>query len=221
MKPTRTSYSALTTFENCPAEYSFSYLSGERIDNSSPASRRGTRLHLACEDFLNGKLPFAQLPVELYPIRDFLSIYKQLEAKAEEVWLVDRDWNIQYPHEEDENTLIKAVVDIHYVLDGSLYVIDLKSGKEYPEHKDQLQLYAVMGLLKYPDVSQVVTSALYLCGVGEVTTYTRDQLEGLKMFWNARALLQINAKSYPATPSASACRWCAYAKSKSGPCEHG
>ena len=221
MKPTRTSYSALTTFENCPASYAFDYLSGESIDSSSPASRRGTRLHLACESFLKGTLPFANLPIELYPIRDFLSIYKQLGALAEEVWLVDRDWNLQHPHEEDEATMIKAVVDIHYTIDDVLYVVDLKSGKEYPEHKDQLQLYSVIGLLKYPQVKEVRASALYLCGVGEVTTYSRDSLEGLKMFWKNRALIQLNANLYPATPSTSACRWCQYAKSKAGPCEHG
>lgn len=221
MKPTRTSYSALTTFEDCPAKYSYRYLTGEYIDSSSPATRRGTRLHLACESFLKGALPFANLPIELYPIRDFLSVYKQLGALAEEVWLVDRDWNIQRPHEEDEATMIKAVVDIHYAIGDVLYVIDLKSGKEYPEHKDQLQLYSVIGLVKYPQIKEVRASALYLYGAGEVTTYSRDSLEGLKMFWKNRALIQLNANLYPATPSTSACRWCQYAKSKAGPCEHG
>lgn len=219
MKPTRASYSSITTFETCPASYEYAYLSDNPIDSSSPATRRGTRLHKACEDYLKGITPITRLPVELLPIKDYLSVFLQLQAISEEVWLVNRDWGTQ--DEEDSNTFIKGVVDIHYVLDNSLFIVDLKTGKAYPEHADQLQLYALMGLIKYPEVKEALVSAVYLDGPGDITRYARDQLEGLKIFWGNRVLNLLNATEYPFTPSRESCKWCPYAKSKKGPCNYG
>lgn len=218
-KPTRVSYSAIATFEECPAEYHYDYISGERIDASSPALNKGNRLHKNVENYLKGDILVEQLATELYPIRDYLVTFKQLEARSEEVWLVNRDWEVE--EQESENTFIKAITDVHYLLTPTLFIVDLKSGQRYPEHADQLHLYALMGLVKYPEAEKVMVSALYLDGPGPQYTYHRKDLEGLKLWWTARANRVLDAIEYPPTPSASSCKWCSYAKSKKGPCEHG
>lgn len=217
-KPTRTSFSALTTFEACPLSYKLYYLDGIKYD-AGAAANRGTRLHTACERFLKGEIEHNSLSIDFRLIKGLLSTMRELGAKAEEVWLCDDDGN--YQEVEDETTRFKAIVDIHYVVDKRLIIKDLKTGRAYPEHNDQLQAYATVGLSKYPDVEVVEVSCLYLEGDGTATAYPRALHPHLLQFWKGRWDKLFNATEYPATPSVESCRYCDYRGSKGGECEYG
>jgi hypothetical protein len=218
-KPTRVSFSSISTFESCPFSYKLYYLDGHKYE-AGQAANRGTRLHTACERFLKGEININQLPIDFLGIKSILSILKIMDAKAEEVWMVNDRWEFQT--EEDESTRFKAVVDIHYLPDPQKLVIqDLKTGRAYPEHSDQLQAYAVMGFSRYPDVEEVEVSALYLEGAGNQTTYNKALLPHLRQYWEARWEQVLGAVEYPATPSFDSCKYCGYKKSKGGQCEHG
>lgn len=218
-KPTRTSYSGLTTYETCPLWYKLHYIDGLQRDTSGPAARRGTRLHLSCEKFLKGELTKDQLPIEFFKIFNNLEQLLSVKAKAEEEWLVGRDWKIH--KEEQPDTLLKAIVDIHWLspCKDVLFILDLKTGQQSSSHGDQLQLYAAMGFARYPFVDEVSVAPLYLEGEAPPTRYFRENAGGIQQFWKSRALLAIDADSYPPTPSKEACQWCPYKKAKGGPCE--
>lgn len=218
MRPTRASYSSITTYEACPLSYKLYYLDGHKTEGGSAAAR-GTRLHTACEKFLKGEIDHTKLSLDFRAIKGQLSIMKDLGAKAEEEWNCDQQWNFQPA--EDDTTLIKAFVDIHYVMGKELTIFDLKTGKPYPEHFDQLQLYTVMGFSRYPEVQTITVAPLYLDGPVPPTTYTRPILPHLQDFWKTRARAPVEAQEFPATPSGEACRWCDYKKSKGGQCEFG
>lgn len=205
----RTSYSGLTTYENCPLSYKLSYMDGIRTP-SGAAADRGTRLHLSCEKYLKGELPEERLPLEFETIKPALATYKGLGAKAEEVWLTSISWG--YQEVEDETTLFKAIVDIHWTEDKTLHIRDLKSGRKYPEHDDQLQLYAAMGFSRYPDAVEVVVGALYLEGMGDSASFRRTIADPLQERWSDRALKLAEEREWKANPGPVACRWCSYAK---------
>ena len=207
-RPTRTSFSALTTFEACPLSYELHYMGGHRSE-AGPAAQRGTRLHTACERFIKGEIELQQLSIDFFKIKAQLHIMKECGAKAEEVWLVSDDpWGMQ--DVEDGNTRFMAIVDLHYVIGPTLFVRDLKTGRRYPEHDDQLQAYALAGLMKYPEVENVDVGALYLEGPAPSTVYPRAMLPHLQAFWKGRWELLFQAEEFPATPSQDACRYCKY-----------
>ena len=208
-KPTRTSYSALTTYEECPLAYKLGYI--DKISTpSGAAADRGTRLHLACERFLLGEIDSPKLPIDFYAIKQFLIEAKEHGAKAEEVWLIDNEWNLQ--PEEDNTTRFKAVVDIHYVEGDVLHIWDLKTGKSYPEHADQLEAYAVIGFSAYTGINSVQVKALYLDQFGHHAVYQRALATYLRKKWQERWSKLFVEKEWSPTPGPNACRWCHYAK---------
>lgn len=218
-KPTRTSYSALTTFEACPRSYKLYYLDEIKVESDKAAANRGTRLHLACERYLKGDIPYEKLPIDFRLIKLLLEDFKRKGAVPEQEWLIrDDTWEIQA--EETPETSFKAILDIHYVEGDTLYIYDLKTGRKYPEHEDQLQAYALVGLCRYPEVQQAVVAALYLEGLGNPTPYHRAMLPHLQDRWKERWDKLFTTHEYPPTPSLDACRWCDYKATKGGQCEY-
>lgn len=214
--PTRWSYSSLSTYESCPAQWRYSYLL-KLESKPSPAMMRGSRLHKACEDYLNGHSP--ALPWELKRVVRAIDELKQRGAKSEQTWLLDKDWS---PVDDQSKAWIKSIVDVHY-LDGSvLHVIDFKSGKEYPEHRDQLELYAIKGLKVYPEVKRAEYKAMYL-DTGHTSnegSLIRDMLPGKIDYWHSRAIRIWEDKEFAPNPGRR-CQWCDYSAAKRGPCQAG
>lgn len=217
IKIPRTSYSALSKFEECPLKYKLSYI--DEINYAAgPAAAKGTRLHTACERFLKGEIEARQLSVDFMRIRPLLERMREMGAKAEEIWLIREDtWEFQ--GEETEETTFKAIVDIHWIEDDILHIRDLKTGRPGNSHYDQLEAYAVLGLRRYPEVKEVIVAPLYLEGEGAHTTYPRAIEPFLQKAWQGRWGKLYGAEQFPATPSNEACRWCPYKKSKGGECE--
>lgn len=217
VKPTRWSYSSITTYESCPAKWYYSYI--EQLPyQPSAAMVRGTRLHSDCEGYVKGEIMV--VPFELKKVALRLEDFKQKGAKAEEVWLLDKEWN---PTEDQDEAWIKAIIDVHYLTPGVLNLTDYKSGREYPEHKEQLELYAVIGLCKYPELKRAEYEALYLDG-GYTSNHGAvlrgDMLDQKRKNWNARAIRIFEDNTYLPNPG-GACRWCDYSGKRGGPCKAG
>lgn len=208
-RPTRTSYSALTTFENCPLSYKLYYIDGAK-DEAGAAAQRGTRLHRACELYLKGEIPIEKLPIDFWKIKPILESYRELQASAEEEWLIDHSWEEQKL--EDDDTRFKAVVDIHYFLTPTrLAIRDLKTGQKY-DYSDQLETYATLGFVLYPEAEEIEVSCLYLEGMGELVTYNRAMFPFLRDALQQRWERVFAEEEFAPTPSPDACKWCSYAK---------
>jgi hypothetical protein len=213
--PKRWSYSSLSTYESCPAKWYYGYIVG-LTGEPSPAMARGSRLHADCESYVKGDLMV--VPYELKKVALRLEDFKQRKAKAEEVWLLDKDWKTS-----DQEPWIKAIIDVHYVESNVLHVIDHKSGREYPEHREQLELYSLIGLCRYPEVKRAEYSALYL-DTGHVSNegaiLRGDIMNSRIKHWHDRAIRIFEDKDYRPKPG-GACKWCDYSAKKGGPCEAG
>jgi len=161
------------------------------------------------------------LEKDMIPLGPELERMKQTGWKSEEVWLADKGW---FPVFMEEEAWIKAVVDLHY-LDGDILDIrDLKSGRRYPEHADQLQIYALMGMKRFPDIKRVDVSAWYIDeggASGHQASYMPAMFDYYAAGWNELALRMFADQTFTATPSKSVCRWCPFRASKGGPCELG
>ena len=213
-RPKRWSYSSLSTYNQCPLKWKFSY-----IDNiawpSSAAMERGTRMHLMAEEFVNGKVSF--IAPEIKRVGPTLLLLKGLGAKTEHTWLLDRNWQ---PVEHQDDAWVKAIVDVHYLINDVLFVKDHKSGQMYDDHKAQLELYSIMGLQSYPEVKRAESSAIYFdAGVeGNEGSVIRSMVPNLIKKWHGAATIMMEDDEFTARPSNYNCKWCPFSAKKGGPC---
>lgn len=215
-RPTRHSYSSISTYKECPRQYYYSYVLKLPSPPSAPMVR-GTRLHKMCEDYMADPTKISPVPYDVKKIGLKLHHFRTLDAKPEVVWLVDKEWN---PVTDQKDAWVKAIIDVHYVQDETLYCYDYKSGRQYPSHYDQLNLYGVLGLLQYPTAKRVETGAIYIdSGVtGSTDSLIREMLDYSRKRWDNELRGMERDQGLDPTPG-DHCKRCTYSKHNGGPCE--
>lgn len=220
-RPTRASYSAISTHESCAASYFYIYIQNKGVSTAGPAAARGTRLHKSGEMFIKGELSLDKLPVDYWRVKDMMVKYKKLKAKSEVVVCVNRDWEIVSVDHPD--TFIKSVIDLHWMEKGDIHVRDLKTGKVYPDHVDQLQLYGTKGLIMYPKAKKAVVGGVYIDQgkIDHEAVYPRSMLPALKELWAEKANRVLTDTEFKPNPYPANCDWCPFNHKKGGPCAAG
>ena len=102
-----------------------------------------------------------------------------------------------------------------------LRIVDNKSGKVRAENEAQIKLYALAGLLQYPDI-ETVDARLWYLDQGEshpdpVVLYTRTHILELKKYWEKRVKPMLNDTKFKYTPDWR-CNYCPFSQKKKGPC---
>lgn len=211
MKPSRWSYSSLSTYEECPAKWKYSYID-KLPDPPSPAMERGTRLHKLCEEALNE--PAAPIPQDLANVTRIMERLRANQAQPEKAWRLDSQWR-----PVDSKSWVLGIVDVHFFKDGALHVYDFKSGKPYASHKGQLELYALIGLATFPEAERAECGAIYLDSgkIGYRRSLSRPEAIEAQGKWSERAAA-LFADEELAPRRGSGCYWCAFKDSLGGPC---
>jgi len=212
-RPTRHSFSSIKLYQKCPYAYACRYILN-LPEETSAAMDRGTRLHKLAEDYLLGNI--SQCPYDLKKVGMRIFWMQQRKAKPEETWLLDADWK---PTDNPKVAKIKAIIDVHYTDNGVLYLHDYKSGRAYPDHADQLELYSLIGLQRYPDAKRVESSAIYIDSGNE--GFTRSILPAMFSHYQKRwveVLRRLDSEEEFGPSAGTHCLRCAYGASKGGPC---
>lgn len=216
-RPTRHSYSSISTYQECPARYKYDYID-KLPGEESAAMMRGTRLHSKCEEYLKApKDGEVAAPYDLRRINQILYNMRAAGAKSEVTWLVDRNWK---PVVDPGQAYVKAIVDAHWLDQEVLHVRDFKSGREYPSHRKQLELYSILGLLEYPSAGRAESAATYIDGgySGQDASIIRPMLPKLIDLWSTEIETLESDDDFIANPGAK-CKWCPFRRSNGGPCE--
>jgi hypothetical protein len=217
-RPKRHSYSAIARYKECPARYAYGYIM-KLPDPPSAAMARGTRLHGLAESYMLDKKREVPVHFELRKIGLELFRMRELGAIAEQTWMVNKDWE---PTDDPEKAHVKAIIDVHYLTEdgGVLHCHDYKSGRAYPSHSDQLELYSILGLLRYPNAHRAESGAIYIDSgtTGADGSILRQMLPTLVRRWDADIGRMEDDVEFVPTPG-SHCKWCAYASRTGGPCQ--
>lgn len=186
---------------------------------------RGTAIHKLGEDFINGVTK--KLPTEYTAFSKKMKRLKADGAKAEVDYAVTRKFDA-CSWDDWGSVWCRGKVDIENLYNAGLnnmwmlHIIDIKTGKSYPDHLIQNDLYALLGFCKYPRVKEISVENMYT-DVGEVENeknYTRkENFVELKMWWKKEADKIEGAKKFVETPGRH-CSWCGYSKQKGGPCRY-
>jgi len=209
------SYSRWRDYEQCPLRAKFKHVDKIK-EPSNEAMDRGSAIHKLAEDFACGRLKL--LPVELVKFKSkFLNLKKQ-KVLAEQEWAFDKNWNdVSWFAKE---AWVRVKMDACYVSGEEVYVIDHKTGKyRAGEYTEQLELYALAALLKFPEAKSAICR-LWFLDSGDEASYaaTKEELKALKKKWVTRTKAMLNDKRFAPKPG-NYCRWCPFSKSKGGTCK--
>lgn len=212
----RWSFSRLQVYEACPHRARLAYaekLPEIRRPDGNKAADRGSRLHQAGEDFIKHRSD-ALIP-ELYNFREEFEHVRGLPADrvtSEQTWYFDEEWN---PVALKKDAWLTVIIDLLvWASDYDAIAVDYKSGKRYGneiKHGQQLQLYQLATLLRYPDTETITTELWYL-DQDELAAQSYKRRQGLRFFtgFDNRGKKMTTDVIFEAKPSQYACRFCPY-----------
>jgi hypothetical protein len=180
---------------------------------SEHANERGSRVHDAAERFVRGLLK--DLIPELRPFeQEFLrlrELFRQGLVSVEGNWGYDREWNPTDWRTAWHRSKLDAIVfpDKYRAI-----AIDYKTGKRFGnevKHGEQLQLYALDTVMRYPEIEEVTTE-LWYPDVDELAsqTYTREQCLKFRKSFQRRGDEITSCTDWPPNPNIFVCRYCDY-----------
>lgn len=208
------SYSRLSTFENCPAQFDYLYVTKSVKSGSSDAIDYGNRVHELLEDYAKEDVDYDKLTEEGH-----LTLSKWANL-VDIIMSRPGDKHIEYQMAINEqlqpvdwfasDVYFRGIADILVVDGETAYCLDYKTGK-VRESPTQLQLFAAMVFWHFPQVTKVKTSFLFLRFDKTINaTYERRFLDAL---WNGlkprvdQVHDTIELGVFDAKPS-GLCPWC-------------
>lgn len=222
-KPATWSYSALSQFEKCPKQYEFARV--QRLPQPpSAALERGNKVHAQLERALRSDASEAGVPE--VSLIEYVADLKAKRPIVEEMWHFDREWRFVGTEFTPRSwLLVKMDAYVPRVAGKKArpaLVVDWKTGRQYPEHETQGELYSLAALAKdggeSVDVDMVYVDQAHI----EKWTVTLGDtaLEEAQGEWGERARTMLGTREYRATPG-KACNWCPFSGRKKGPCRAG
>jgi len=228
MAKTLTSWSVSRyhTYKQCPLKAKLAFIDKIK-EPPNDAMARGAAIHKLCEDFLKGTIK--TLPPELSKPKAEFQVERKRVAKRSLLTVVEDSWALTKAWTKtrwDDWALcwLRLKLDYAYEHDGTtLRIRDWKTGKFRPDNLDeyleQLELYALVGMIMHPHIQRVEPMLVYLdFGIvypgadDQEIVFTRDDIPRLTKAWEARVKPMLNDTQFAPKPNRF-CSWCHYRKS--------
>ena len=219
-KITAWSFSRLNDYRKC-AKYAFFKHVLRMKEPGNDAMARGASIGEEAEKFAKAK-PRTKCPESLACFEEeFRELQKNI-VSCELEWAFTKEWKPTGWFDDDAWCRVKTDCCYRVKKTDRLRVIDFKTGKERESHMEQLDLYALAGLLMEPDVEEVQVELWYLdLGVlrpDEPKIYTRADVPALKKKWEKETKPMLTDGRFQEKPN-NGCRYCHFSKAKGGPCK--
>lgn len=231
-KITSWSFSRYSDYRQCPLKAKLKHL--DKIQEPpNDAMARGAAVHKLAEDYIKGKV--LKLDPALKSFEETFKEQRKLFKKRTAGVVVEDDWAFTASWDRTQwndwvNCVVRIKLDNADNADPDVLIIrDWKTGKfreqQNEEYVEQLELYALAGLLLHPHVKEVVPWLVY---VDQGTIYppaeqplvfTQDDVPRLKALWAKRTKAMLSDTRFAPKPN-DRCRWCFYGqagKAKGGP----
>jgi hypothetical protein len=223
------SYSRWAQYEECPLKAKLKFL--DKLEPKEKPDRkaldRGTDIHALADEFIRGKL--TPLPKELQLFKGEFTAARKLKGVATELEVAyDNEWN-KCDWKDWDRAWVRIKIDLMMPpLRGAkpfVKIVDHKTGRlKETQYDPQLELYAISGLLEYPQAQSAITE-LWFLDAGEIRpkkpkegTYARKDLPKLIKLWEQRVQPMLTDTKFAPKPGMY-CPWCEYSKAKGGPCK--
>lgn len=226
------SYTRLSTFESCKLRAKLAYI--DKIPEperplppgkTEHANDRGSRIHDAAEKYVKGGIELIQelekFKHEFVKLRE---MYAEGKATTEGDWAFNREWQPVAWMSSDVWARIKCDAVVH-TSPTTAVIIDYKSGRRFGneiKHAEQMQLYVIAALIKYPDLQEVTTELWYI-DQDEMASMTFTREQGLRFVANyeRRGDLMTACEDFPPSPNLFSCKYCPFGPKGTGHCTKG
>lgn len=209
------SYSALTSFEQCPKRYYHTRVVKDIPDPPGEAAMWGQRVHKDLELHVKGE---KELPEELdylRPMVDKIVGAPYDEIHAERQYCLNEEFELTEWFGKD--AWCRSVIDLEIRRRRKGLLLDWKSGKRKPDN-DQLQLFAAVVLTADTQLDEVSTGFLWLKDKKiDREKYNRDDVPGIWQSFVPRVDRMVSAfevDKWPAKPSGLCKSYCPVGKSR-------
>ena len=208
------SFSRLSTFEQCPAQFDYLYVTKNVQSTTNEAADYGDRVHKVLEAYGKGTLDEAALTEEgKSTLKQWGGIVEKLTSRNGDKFFEHQmavNKQLQPVDWFAKDVWIRSIADVLIVDGDTAYCLDYKTGK-VKDNPTQLQLFAAMVMWHFPQVNTVKTSFVWL-KFNEVTNakYERRYLDAL---WRAleprfdKVQETIDLGVFETKPS-GLCPWC-------------
>jgi hypothetical protein len=224
------SYSTWSSYEKCPRSVWFKQIQKVPEVGDRKALDRGIAAHTNCENAVITRdmnhliQPVPGKPTKLHTWQDrFIDLIRDGTAQAEQPLALAKGW--LKTGWFASNAWLRGKLDAR----KAWKVIDYKTGKVYPEHAFQADLYASMVIADTPpppEVEEIEVDFWYIDEDGTVdkSVVTRkfrvaDQEQRI-LAWEHRIAAMLNDDIFPARVGMH-CNWCGFSGRKGGPCDVG
>lgn len=194
------SFTLLKTFDQCPRQAHHRYVLKDIPFEESDASRWGSRVHKAMEDWLTKQAP---LPEGMGIYESFLRALKG--ASAEMKLAVRRDWSPCDFFAKD--VWLRGKADVVHMQGSAAVIVDWKTGK-VREDPDELEILGEMLKAKHPEITMLAGWYVWLkdLRLGKVHHLNADARPGIERRMNKfEDSLRVNHWPPNETPL---CGWC-------------
>lgn len=208
------SYSAIKTYDQCPAKYKFGRIDGLK-EPSGPAADRGKLIHAEIEAVLKGELEL--VCEELVYLLPQMDRWREQNARSEMEFAVDDMWNpVEF---NDPSAIFRGVIDLYIEQGNRAIVLDFKTGKER-DYLDQVRVYATVILATKPHIHEVLPVIEFIDSqkTQEYSVIYGRDIEYLKSDIRGRINIISHDKFFTANPS-GLCKFCHFRKDNGGPCK--
>lgn len=208
------SYSRWKDHAICPLKAKLKHVDKLR-EPANAAMLRGSAVHKAGEDFLNG------VRKDIDPVyatfADELKKLKRKKAVAEEKWTFTDTWGETSWFADD--AWCRMGIDAYTITKKTMRLVDYKTGKVREENEEQLGLYALGAFTRFPELKEVATEFWYLDQAVPVQLHflAKDK-EPLRELWERKTWALLHDTIFPPRPGGH-CRWCHFRKANGGPCQ--
>ena len=208
VKPIVWSYSSLGTFENCPKRYHAEKIAKSHISEGSDATRYGTLVHEASEEFLKEGKP---LPPEFSYMQAVLDTLKQMPGELHSELDISLRYDYTPTDAKASDAWYRGFADI-VIIDGErALVADFKTGKSRYAKLEQLEIYALAVFRRFPQVKRVRGLLLFVREDQQFKAdYKVEDAPDLWLKWISRVDKIRQAREFNNWPAkrSGLCRFC-------------
>lgn len=218
--PDSWSYSRYSLYNECPAKFAYKNII-KLSEPQSEAMARGNEIHSLADKYVSAQLD--TLPPEL---ESFATLFDWCRDDGkfftEQQWGFTKDWEVTgyMSFNGPKKTYFRAIVDLgrYYDDEQHMLIIDHKTGKKYDVNEDQVELFALSSMVRFPAVKTVEARLWYLDNGEEVIREydARDRRDMLHK-WNAAIEPMMNDTIF-APRKNKWCSRCHFSRYNGGPC---
>lgn len=211
------SYSRISDFQCCPLLFREKYITKTVKFEQNEAMKRGEKIHSALERnvyrALSGQPPVGEpVVLQTHPIiKAFVDRHPQIATEEKSAF--NDQWKVRDFFAKD--VFFRSIIDLEGITElkgGVVNIIDFKTG-QYNTNEEQLKLYNMVALLKYPDITAATSTLLFVDQKRHsppVTTVRSELKSQIHEVEEQSEAIQISVErdDWPATQNWK-CRWCA------------